>query len=162
MSTSDFDILRKQAEERAKEATEKTKTWKFAIGEDNGFEGTVVRGKVVHANDKRTPLLVADQVDTGDRYTIWCGNFMLERAIADLSPAEGSLIVIQFLGSEPSSNDPSRTFNNYSMACDKSDPDYWAGLERQYRTRQGEGAEFARAGEFPPKAEFEGPDEAPF
>jgi hypothetical protein len=159
MSKSDFDILRQQAEDRAKEATEKNRNWKFVAGIENGFEGTVVRGKVVHANDKRTPILICDQVDTGDRYTVWCGNMMLERAVADLAPAIGSLVVIQFLGPEPSASNPSRTFHNYSMACTEGDFEYWAGLNKAYNARSDAGAEAAQHNEAPV---FEGPDEAPF
>ena len=157
MSKSDFEILREQSKARAAEATEKQTSWNFK--KDPVFEGTVVRGKVVHANDTATPILVADQYETDDRYTIWCGNFMLERAISELSPAEGALIVVEFLGLQPTANDPSRSFNNYSIACSKSDPEYWAELWRVYRARSEAGAEAARAGEMP---KFEGPDAAPF
>jgi hypothetical protein len=157
MSKSDFEILRRQSKERAAEASEKTKSWKFTPGE--AFEGTVVRGKVVHANDKRTPILICDEFETGDRYTIWCGNFMLERGISDLAPAVGSLVVIEFLGPQPTTSDPSRTFNNYSMAVSESDQEYWAGLEAAYHRRSSIGAEAAQHNE---KPVFEGPEEAPF
>ena len=154
--TSDFEILRKQAKERAEEASENAPAWKFK--NDPVFEGTVVRGKVVFANGERTPILIADQHETDKRFTIWCGNMMLERSIVDLAPAPGALIVIEFMGSQPSSNDPSRSFNNYSMACNKGDHEYWAGLEAAYQRQSQAGAEAAQHGETP---KF-GPDEAPF
>ena len=157
MSKSDFEILRRQSEERAAEGRERSPAWNFK--KEPVFEGTVVRGKVVHANDKATPILVADQYPGDKRYTIWCGNFMLERAIADLSPAVGALIVVEFLGLEPTANDPSRSFNNYSIACSKSDPEYWGELWQAYRSKSDAGAEAAQHGETPTTF---GPDEAPF
>ena len=157
MSKSDFEILRQQSKDRAAEGRERSPSWNFK--KDPMFEGTVVRGKVVHANDQATPILIADQYETDDRYTIWCGNFMLERAISELSPAVGALIVVEFLGNEPTANDPSRSFNNYSIAASESDPEYWANQWQAYRSRSEVGAEAAQHNEVP---KFEGPDEAPF
>jgi hypothetical protein len=157
VSKSDFEILRRQSEEKAKEATERNDSWNFK--NDAVFEGTVVRGKVVHANDRMTPIIIADQFETEKRFTIWCGTWMLGQMIDDMAPKPGALIVIEYLGAQPTTNDPSRKMNTYSMAVSESDPEYWAGLFKMYYQRGQIGAEAAQHNEVPV---FEGPDEAPF
>jgi hypothetical protein len=157
VSKSDFEILRRQSEEKAKEEGERNPSWNFK--KDPVFEGTVVRGKIVHANDKMTPIIIADQFETDERYTIWCGTWMLAKMIDDEAPKPGSLIVVEFLGAQPTTNDPSRKMNTYSMAVSESDPEYWAGLFKMYYQRGQIGAEAAQHNEAPV---FEGPDEAPF
>ena len=153
----DLAKLREESKARADEGSERSPSWSFKT--DPVFEGTMVRGKVVRANDKVTAIIIADQFGTDKRYTIWCGNFMLERMIDEIAPAPGALIVIEFLGAEPSTANPTRTFHNYSMAADKSDQEYWSEAYKAYNARDRAGAEAAKGGETPTTV---GPDEAPF
>jgi hypothetical protein len=155
--------LREQAAVQQEENEERYDPWRPKSGDV--LEGTVIRGGKVHANDKPTKFIIVEDHLTQERVTVWCGNVVLERLVAEEAPAKGSFIVVTFIGAQPTYSDKSRVFHNYSMACDEHDFEYWQGLEQRYQAKQDAGArEFGSSPVAPTKAEVTqfGPDEAPF
>jgi len=148
----------KKESEAESEVTEKeyAPTWK--PDEGDMLAGTVIKGDYLMTSNGEAHMLVVQDEETKQEYTVWCSSYMLKQAVIDLAPAEGSLIVIQFHGKKQSKKDTSRSYNHYTMQVERSDFTYWDEIFKRFRARA---EQMNPAGNGGPAPSF-GPDEAPF
>lgn len=160
-----IDALKAKGDEAAEEATKEREpriNWNKGVQPGQMLAGIMERGDRVFKDGWDAPryLLEVRDMETKELYTVWCGNYMLERAIVDQCPAPGSLIVVQFHGKEKSQSNPNRSFNNFTLESETSDVAYWQDVDQKFQMRQSRKST-SSIGSATTAPRF-GPDEAPF
>jgi hypothetical protein len=145
--------------EKAVEEREPSKNWNKGVKEGDMLAGMLVRGdKVwVESRNESTYLMEIRDHETKELYTVWCSAFMLNEAIIEKAPAEGSLVVVEFHGKQEIGN--GRTMGVFTVEVEKKDFEYWTNVDRVYNKKRFDQLAKKAAG---PDAPSFGPDEAPF
>jgi len=153
--------LKKKGEAEAEEKSkprEESKNWNKGRQEGDMLAGLLVRGDKVQIKGREdegpTYLMEIRDHETGELFTVWCGNYQLKQAVIDKAPAKDKLVVVQYHGRQPL--DGGKTMNVYTVEPEEEDFEYWRGIDEAFWKKQQDkpAAPVART-------QF-GPDEAPF
>lgn len=144
-----------EAEERAK-PREESKNWNKGRREGDMLAGLLVRGDKVQiaGRDEPTYLMEIRDHETGELWTVWCGNYQLREAIIEKAPAKDKLVVVQYHGQQEITG--GKKMNVYTVEPEEEDFVYWRGIDEIFwkKQQQKPAAPVVRT-------QF-GPDEAPF
>ena len=157
-----IDALKAKGDEAAEKATEErepSKNWNKGVKEDDMLAGTLERGDKVWIESRGEPTYLMEIRDheTNELNTVWCSSYMLNEAVIEKAPAQGSLVVVQYHGKEQIKS--GRSMHVFTVEVERKDFDYWLDIDRAYNRKR---AAHAAKKQSQPDAPKFGPDEAPF
>ena len=127
-------------------------------------EGDIIGGKLIKGYFQTgeygtNPVLVIEDAASGTVFNVGCSTKILENYVNDLAPAEGTNVVIQFVGTFPVKDKPDRKYKRYIMRVE-GDPDfgYWQNAFKALHAKMQMQQQAQPAAQRP---SF-GPDESPF
>ncbi len=133
-----------QARKAVKEEATQTPQFKF---ED---EGTIVQGVFIKAQPTNTkngvgymvfvkpiemPDITEDDTDENGYVMFWAPT-TLQRQLFDVCPKPGGLILVEYVESRQSEQNPGRSYKVFGVQASESDSDYWVKVAESAKAKK--------------------------
>lgn len=125
-------------------------------------EGDMIGGKLLKGYFQTgeygiNPVMIIEDEASGTVFNVGCSTTILKNYVNDLAPAEGTNVVIQFVGTFPVQDKPDRKYKRHIVRVE-SDPDfaYWQAAFKALH------AKMQMQQQAPVQPTSFGPNESPF